>query len=367
MSFRGSRIACLPVVVGLALAIVLPARAQEAQRRGSRAIQFSEPRSDVVASNLNQISSQKQTLTTLENQLKQPFELFSPPSDSLSGILTPSIQRPLPTPAKSKRMKEQLEKRDEWIYLGPEDYEPGLTAEDMLHVPQYGPDGELKKPRTALERYYDRMDKARAAATNQAGGLGSIRLGDKELGREESKDSLFGGEKSALSSGMSAMEQALKRLSNDNADDAATPENSAPKSFSEFFGFGKAQTPEQIQEAARAHQAHLEEFKQLLEIRSTPTPNPGGSSVNLLTGPPTPVAPLAAPGVLDAFPNPATRGVVSPPAPSPSSLSPSLGLPGLSGVSPPPGTPGWQAPPPVPSLQRPTFQPSTFSLPQRKF
>jgi len=372
MSFRSSRHVCAPLV-GFVVTLLIPAWAQDSPFHRGREIQFSEPRSQVATTNLEQIVSEKRTLRSLEKDLKQPFEFFGPSSDSLSRIVTPRMPVIVPPSPKSKRVKEQLEKRDEWMFLGPEDYEPGgLTAEDMLNVPEYGPDGELKKPRTALERYYDRMEKARATATNQAGGSGISGLGgkDQEFGVDESKSSLFGGDKNVLSSGLSTMEQTLKSLSNDDDEGATKPETSAPKGFAEFFGFGKAQSLTELQEASRVHQARLEQFKQLLETRSMPTPDPGGSAANTFSSVQPSVAPLTSPGVLDPFPTSGTHMTVNRPAPSPSSLSPLPGLSGLSslpGVSSPVGTPSWQSPPPAPPAPRATFQPSTFSLPQRKF
>jgi hypothetical protein len=357
MNFRWLRFARLLVVPSLVLVAALPAPAQQPAPRRGRSIEFSEPRSDVVSSNLNLVGTRRHTLSSVEQELKKPFELLNPADDSLSSVLVPPVRRTFPSPARTKRLKEQLEKRDEWMFLEAEDYGGELTPEDMLGVPEYDSNGELKRPRTAFERYYERREKERAAATNELRATGVVGWSEKDRALGESKELGLYGDSSPFGSGITDTERTMKRLSNTDEDSTSTSEAVAPKSFSEFFGFGKTESPNNAQEAARAHQARMEEFKQFLDTRSL-------SSPTLAPGSPLAPPPSAQFGGLGAFSDKGQPGALSPALSSSSPLSP---LPSLPSLPTSPGLPTWQSPPPAPPPPHVTLPQSTFSLPQRKF
>ena len=131
MSFRLSslRICCGLVVV--AVISLLPCGAQTGGRQRGRSIEFSEPKSDEVTTNLHQLTSKKDGLKQLEEDLYAPLQMFTPKS-SLEGVAAPLPRPPAGSVIQSKRAKELLERRKNWVFMTPEDLLAGPTVEEIL-------------------------------------------------------------------------------------------------------------------------------------------------------------------------------------------------------------------------------------------
>ena len=163
MSFRllSLRVCC--GLVAVALTSLLPCSAQTGGRPRGRPIEYSEPRSDEVTTNLHQLTIKEDGVKELEEDLYQPLRSFTPQS-SLDGVAAPLPPSPAPPAIQSKRAKELLERRKNWIFARPEDLVAEPTLEEILKTPEYGKDGREKKQTPALERYYERMATKRPAA-----------------------------------------------------------------------------------------------------------------------------------------------------------------------------------------------------------
>ncbi|MCU0783150.1 MAG: hypothetical protein MUF81_03710 [Verrucomicrobia bacterium] len=362
MSSDGLRFTPFLIATGLALAAILPANGEGRPPRRGRSIQFSEPRSSVVSSNVNELRTKPTTLNDLEQALKKPFDVFSPGDDPIARFTTPPVPRMLPSPAQSRRMKELLEKRNEWIFLAPEDYyAPGLTAEKMFNLPEYSPSGEEKTRKNPMERYFDRMDKLRAgaqgAATNYFAGSETLNARPTDAKPEGLGELSFGGQQSPLSSGLSGLEKTTQRLSPGDASafSAAAAEPTTARSFSDLFGFGNADPTGPASEQSRTKETRMQEFKQLLETRSLTPPNPGAGKYNPLSSSPATSPSTVSPPGFDVFSSTGARGALSPLPPGLNSLAPLSGLP------------SWQTPLPTPQTPRMTLPPPKFNIPQRKF
>ena len=93
MSFRlSSRQICL-AVAALAMSGLLVCSAQAGGKERGRPIEFSEPKSDEVTTNLHQLTSKKDGLKQLEEDLYKPLQSFAPKS-SLDGVAAPPPQAP---------------------------------------------------------------------------------------------------------------------------------------------------------------------------------------------------------------------------------------------------------------------------------
>lgn len=369
MSSGRSRFALFLTAMGALLAAVFVASAQSGSssalpRRG-RAIQFSNPRSSVVSSNVNELGANKTKLEDLEQQLRKPFEIFGSGDDSINRVATP-VRRLPPSAAKMRQMKELLEKRKEWIFLAPEDYvEPGLTTEEMLDVPEYGTDGTEKKRKTPIERYYERLEKARAearaAVTNQSDDDSDLGLVQRAKAQADvsgvAKTSDFGQPKS-FSPGLDAVEKTLKQwqsVPENSILNPSTAETTTGNSFSDLFGFGKIAAPAPGSEQALAREARMQKFKELLEPHSTAMFDSGAPAFT-----PPALPSLTPPADFGASPGVAKRS-------SPISPPPSSSAPGLVPTSANPALPSWQTQPPEPKAPALKLPPPGFNIPQRKF
>ena len=124
--------------------------------RGRRINEFVEPRSDEVTTNLHQLTDKKDGLKQLEEDLYRPLQSFAPQS-SLDGVVArPPLPRAEPA-IQSKRVKELLERRKNWVFMTPEDLLAAPTVDEILKTPQIQHESKEKEDLSAVERYYQRL------------------------------------------------------------------------------------------------------------------------------------------------------------------------------------------------------------------
>jgi hypothetical protein len=279
MSYRLASLRVVLTLAGLAAVGAWSWTVQAGSKEPGRSIQFSEARSNDVTTNLHQLTSKKDSLKQLEDDLNKSFRTFSGAS-SLDGVAPPPPDPPSTAPViPSKRLKERLERRKNLFLLTPEDLVDTPTLEEMLKVPEYGPDGLEKRPKSPLELNYERLNAKRA------GSLKPIRFHDDEtsdpsdvLSRRETP---MASDDLGLPSALREKEETLKKLS--EPDSAGNPFAQPPpkrNSFSDIFGLGEA-TPSR--EKALEHKKYMEEFSAIFETSrprpaSAETPNPLGAS-----------------------------------------------------------------------------------------
>ncbi len=155
-----------------------PPRGKSPPKRGEPIV-FSEARTDPAATNVTTEGS-TQGIKDLDDDLRKPFDLFS-----LTPNIRPAFRPPPQTPQmiqKSKRSEEFLRNREDAFF-------DTTGTKDMLDEDPYGLDAKQDKLKTPLDRYYDRLDRERAALTNR---FKSHDLFDNRK-EEENADSFFGG------------------------------------------------------------------------------------------------------------------------------------------------------------------------------
>lgn len=356
MSFRFARFEW--VLAAMVVLAACPAgRGQQPPSKRGRTIQFSEPKRETVATNLNRLATQKRTLTELEEQLKKPLEIIDlePPMDRLP------LQRLPPPNLDSKRLKELIEKRkeqEEWIFLSPDDYSPTLSLEEIFKIEEFDADGQVKRKGTPLERYFERLESERLAAiTNQ---VKNESVYGSDSPDKQSVASRAASEDSAHEAALPAPEQILKRLYASDSEETAKSEYAKPRNLAEMLGGSK---PVESPVLKRVQEQRLAEYQRLLGA-STSSLQPVGGEPAL----------KSSQGSL-GFASP--LGAPSAPAPKPPVASQPLpATPALAGGLPQSplewsGLPGNPAPPttttPVLEPPRTPAPPPTFSLPRRRF
>src|SRR5438309_368181 len=132
MSLRLSSFQVSPSIA-IAAAGLLVYGAHGADTRRGRSIEFSEPRSAEVITNLNQLTAKKDGLKQLEEDLYRPLQTFTPKS-SLDGFFDPPERPRSAAVVPSKRARELLERKRNWIFLDPDDDSAGPTAESIFNL-----------------------------------------------------------------------------------------------------------------------------------------------------------------------------------------------------------------------------------------
>ena len=263
-----SRSSSFGVFVALAALLALSGLsfwgARAGEPGGGRSIRFSEPKSDEIATNLNQLTSRKDSLKPFDEDIHQTFQsLF--PAGSLDGVPAAPIPPPSSSIIQSKRVKELLEKRrnrNDYLWMTPEDMMTAPTLEEILKVPEYGPDGQEKKKETAFDRYYERLEKKPAPRNSASSSFGD----DDVLGVFGKPSPRQGpGERDDLNlpPELKNSAQALKRLFEEDSDNKGTEAGAAPSSqYADVFGFGN---PTASREKDLNHKRVMDEFRTILD------------------------------------------------------------------------------------------------------
>ena len=345
-SWNYTGLAAMFLIAGLA-----PARGDEPVRQRGTPIIFSEPKSDTVSSNLNQLDVKASPFKGLESDLKKPFEIFDS-SRSIGSFRPPAgPMAPSAASASNRRIKELIDKRAEMMLRGSDGGDPDLAGDDLFKKS----DGDGRKPKTPLDRYYNWLDRERAAMTNQVPGrdlFGKTKeRGDKEqIGRPATESQFDSDLKGSLRS--------LGRMSNNVVERGGFfPDNLKPKTLDDLL---EVHPNEPSERSSSVKESRLDEFKRLLDrpayTAGTNFYSPGlpvaGIAVRPVPASPWPTwsAPSAPANPRDSFTSRA--GLVGTP--------PELqSLPSLVATTPSLN--------PAPPVLQPKLPPSSFSIPKRQF
>jgi hypothetical protein len=236
MSYRlpSLRVGC--VLAALACSGLSVCTVQAGGKERGRSIEFSEPKSDEVTTNLHQLTSRKDSLKQLEEDLSKSLRPFSSRS-SLDGVPQAPPRQPTGPVVPSKRAKELLERRKNYPFMRPEDLLKEPTVEEVLKVPEYGPDGQEKQKVSALEQYYHRLDAKRAANRK----IGQVT--DEALYGTPGKSKPAGNPVVHYELNMPAdvkeSEQALKKLFGSDSTDSGSLVAPKRNPYSDIFGLGE--------------------------------------------------------------------------------------------------------------------------------
>lgn len=296
------------------------------------------------------------TLGGLDQAVRKPFEIFKT-DDALNGAFTPPRRLP-PTLPKSKHARQLEERKKNWAFSTPEEIYGLPTPEELMDLPEFGPDGELKKPKTTFERYLDRMDQSRAtSATNQAGsnpGPDWMRPGEREdkaaADTAEKSPAAADGEETSLLTAESKRTPAFDYVKPLGDPNSAISYGDGTFNFSSS---GSLEKPAVVRDTAR--DLRMQEFKQkLLDPRSATV-----SSWNVSA--PTP---LASPASVAPFSSGLSAGSLYAPRP----ISPPTALPSVAPAAPVASyfTPAL-TPAPAAAAPRQPVAPTSFELPKRKY
>jgi hypothetical protein len=267
MSFRlsSSRI-CLVAAV-LFLGDLLGGSVWAAGRPRGRPInEFPVPGSSEVTTNLQQLTSKKDGLTQLEEDLYKPLQSFAPKS-SLDGVVA-RPPRPVTGPViQNKRVKELLERRKDWVFMTPEDLLAAPTVDEILKVPELGLDGQEKKNLPAMERYYQRLAAKRPEAKNPLQPGSNDLLGPPTEVNPASESVLH--EDMNLPSSLRESAEALSRLFDPGSSDSPFARGATRGSLSDTFGL-RINTPSKVQ--VQEHKKVMDEYRMVVDPSWRPHP-----------------------------------------------------------------------------------------------
>ncbi len=262
MAAMSLRLASLGWRVGLALVCsVAIGQAQTEGKAHRRSLELSEPTGqDAAITNLNQLTGHS-GLRQLEDELSKSLQPFSS-RGSLDGVMAPRYVPPTPI-IRSRKLKEELERRQNWMYLSPDDLLPGVDDPELLKLPD-GTDEQKKK--SPLEQFYERLEKEQKTFKSKS------RSDDDPLRpRDPLRDDPQSGEDSKLPGAIRDSAQNLKKLLDQDStwNSGAGSGSSLGSSLSDLFGLGGDRhtlTKEDIEK----HKAYMDEYRKIVDGSAPP-------------------------------------------------------------------------------------------------
>jgi len=336
---RSKRTLFLPLLAALVSGMpAVGAPPPVAKPRGS-AIEFSEPLNAEVATNLNQLTTKKDGLRQLEEDLFKPLQTFSPKS-SLDGMIAPPVQAPVRAVVPNKHLRELLDKKKNFGLMAPEDFITGTTAEEIFGVPKYDENGMEKKGSSVLERYYERLGKKRGIP-----GLGDSSDSDSDGKRDGRSDGAMSAEESEFLKGINSSENDLKKMF--GTEDKSSLAPMLKPVLTDFFGLGST-VPSR--EATEIHRQRMNDYGNLIGLDSlSPPENPLDSA-----------SPIRGNSWGDLY-TPSRSSIALPPGARPATIYPSAGLPPTIATEPVVQVPL------APLREAPRALPTVLDFPKRKF
>lgn len=331
-------------------------------------VTFTEPE---LAGKTNQVEDNllpKPSLGSIDQAIRKPFQLFRP-EDSLDLTSDPGLQRLPPRPPSRQELRKR-DVRENWVFSTPEEILGLPSAELLLELPEFGPNGEKASSKTSFERYLERREKERlAASTNQtaSGPLpGWARPEDADESDKPRADGRSATEETTVAGASPKKGLADNKKSPGGyeflpmgAASSWPPRSSAGDGL---FNFNSASFADKPVAKDLAREQRMLEFRQLLDGRANHGPVTGLGAASPLVSPatitPTTPFPSSSPYSRGAASPPPSTLMAAPPAFAPVATTPSY----LTPASPP-------APAAPVTRPAPTASPfnSPFDLPRRKF
>ena len=167
--------------------LVAGLQAAYGQSRHRQSIEFSDPKDGSVVTNITASDPSRNNLRDLEEELVRPLRR----SMSSEAPFDPSLGQPyihsgvMMMP--SKKARALAEKRKNWAFSSPEEMFPGLTAEDMFHLPQLNEDGVDPDSVSSIERFHKQLENE---GTRQKTGPGQKRNPNDRYAGQDRKSGL---------------------------------------------------------------------------------------------------------------------------------------------------------------------------------
>lgn len=259
-----------------ALSGLAACQAQGPARQRGAAIEFSAPKSGELTNSLRQLTTKKDSLKQLEEDLYRPFKSFGP--DSLPED---ESSMPLPMPGAgagpSKRERQEEDRRKNWAFMRPEDLMGVQTVEELMHTPEFDKDGREKQSLSVMEQYFLRVSPDGNNARKPGKSKERDPFGNHSTQASTERTSAEETENGDLPDVFGASGKSLKKLIEGNQSASAFDQPNS--TFGDAFGLGHHESsPEEL----LAHKARMEEFRQILEPSASTHGGKNGFDQNLV-------------------------------------------------------------------------------------
>lgn len=239
----------------LLMAAMTAARAQD---RGTPII-FSSPKADAISTNLHEVNVKQSPFKSLESEIRKPFEIFDS-TPTRARLKPPQQFNGAPPPVNKPNLKAILDKSAEEEFLN-----GGQPGQEDPYNPFKSPDSSLdplrrNKPKTALDRYYDRLEREQGARTNKNSTLDFF--GNNKERTTEEKNAL---ESNQQNKNAGTSYDAFSRAGNQNSNNAAADNVFSRTGKRPEGGRFGTTASDPFDRATLQRDSRMENFKKLLD------------------------------------------------------------------------------------------------------
>jgi hypothetical protein len=237
-----------------------------ADEKKSEPVESLGSRSGNVTTNSPSFKPKQNGLKQLEQDLFKPFETLSP-RGSLDGAFVPSMPPPQPAApsVQSKRAKELLERRRDWVFETPEEILATSSNDDNINRRDQEKEADDKSKLSPVERFYDRLYNREKKGPTQKGNKRDQLLDSRKSG--VLTDDSEADDDSDLPLGIRETQREMKKLLSprDRKDDSSTEPSRT--GFSDIFGLGKnTRSREEIE----IQKERMDQYKELVGLPVIP-------------------------------------------------------------------------------------------------
>jgi hypothetical protein len=234
------------------------------EKKGAQPTEPLGSRTGTVTTNSSSFKPKQNGLKQLEQDLFRPFETLTP-KGSLDGAFVPSMPAPQPaSPSlQSKRAKELLERRRDWVFETPDEILAAPSGDDKMNQRDQEKESDDKLKLSPLERFYERLYSKEKKGPQKANK------------RDEPSDSRKSGilyddseadDDTDLPLGIRETQREMKKLlaPKDRKENSALEPRNA---FSDMFGLGKnTRSREEIE----MQKERMDRYRELVGLPVTP-------------------------------------------------------------------------------------------------
>ena len=235
----------------------------------------------VVVTNTPATPVHRGALEQIKSELFEPLDPYSPRNAVRNLLDRPNRPFQRITPPLDEKTRQKMDQDRNWMINGMNELNSPPKPEDLLGLPDYGPDGRDKNSLSPVEKYYQSLEPGSKRATNRADSISEIMWNLKQL---------------SGTNGFSSMGAYLpdeQDLLKGNLLPPAADSDSSRKDSGSAQNFKGVREAAASEAAEREQKKRLDDFKRLMDPSLPPPPVAPGSLdgyKNLLTPPTAPAA-----------------------------------------------------------------------------
>ena len=262
------RVAAIATV--LAVLITSETQAQDRSRDRGAPIIFTSTKTDTISTNLHEVNVKQTPFKNLESEVRKPFEIFD--KESTQPRFLPPRQNNNAPNINKPNLKAMMDKNAEEQFLN-----GNQNGQEDLNNPFKSPEASVdpltRKPKTTLERYYDRLEREQIGRTNHYSTTDLF--GRKKEQTIEEKYALEGKKgDNYLGREQDIYSRANRQMSNNASTDNSFSRTGKPPDGERSFG---ATVNDPFDRASTQRETRMENFKKLLEGPARPQPQNNNS------------------------------------------------------------------------------------------